>query len=156
MTKLRVVSRDRGYNQLLRTAAAAARGARITVGIHAAQGNEAHTGIVPVTVIDVALWNEFGTARIPARPFIRGWYDANLTKNRQFIGSVLARTLGSLPLDQGLEIIGQRFVGDVQRNMAAGVPPPNAPKTIARKGSSKPLIDTGQLRQSITYVVRLR
>ena len=32
--------------------------------------------------------------------------------------------------------------------------PPNAPSTIKRKGSSRPLIDTGQLRRAITYVIR--
>jgi len=31
---------------------------------------------------------------------------------------------------------------------------PNAPSTIARKGSSKPLIDTGSMLSSITYAVR--
>lgn len=31
---------------------------------------------------------------------------------------------------------------------------PNSPKTIARKGSSRPLIDTGALRKAITHVVR--
>lgn len=33
---------------------------------------------------------------------------------------------------------------------------PNSPVTIALKGSSRPLIDTGQLRRSIVYVVRKR
>jgi hypothetical protein len=32
--------------------------------------------------------------------------------------------------------------------------PPNSPKTIAKKKSSRPLIDTSQLRKSIIYVVR--
>lgn len=31
---------------------------------------------------------------------------------------------------------------------------PNAPSTIAQKGSDRPMIDTGQLRGAITYVVR--
>lgn len=31
--------------------------------------------------------------------------------------------------------------------------PANSPKTIALKGSDKPLIDTGELRKAITYVV---
>lgn len=31
--------------------------------------------------------------------------------------------------------------------------PPNAPSTVERKGSDRPLIDTGNLRNSITYVV---
>ncbi len=38
--------------------------------------------------------------------------------------------------------------------IAAGVPPPNAPSTIARKGSSLPLVDTGSMMGSITYAVR--
>ncbi len=32
--------------------------------------------------------------------------------------------------------------------------PPNAPSTVKSKGSEKPLIDTGQMRKSITYVVK--
>lgn len=32
--------------------------------------------------------------------------------------------------------------------------PPNSPKTIARKGSALPLVDTGEMRKAITYVVR--
>lgn len=31
---------------------------------------------------------------------------------------------------------------------------PNSEETIKRKGSSKPLIDTGELRKAITYVIR--
>jgi hypothetical protein len=33
---------------------------------------------------------------------------------------------------------------------------PNSPKTIARKGSSIPLVDTNEMRKSITYVIRER
>lgn len=32
--------------------------------------------------------------------------------------------------------------------------PPNSPRTIAKKGSDVPLIDTGELRKSITHVIR--
>jgi hypothetical protein len=42
---------------------------------------------------------------------------------------------------------------DVQAYMVNGKFAPLKAKTIKRKGSSKPLIDTGQLRQSITYRV---
>lgn len=34
--------------------------------------------------------------------------------------------------------------------------PPNSPKTIAKKGSDSPLIDTGEMRKAITHVVRDR
>lgn len=33
---------------------------------------------------------------------------------------------------------------------------PNSPVTIRRKGSDKPLIDTGELRKAITYVIKER
>ena len=32
--------------------------------------------------------------------------------------------------------------------------PPNSPKTVKKKGSAKPLIDTGALRKAIVYVTR--
>jgi len=32
--------------------------------------------------------------------------------------------------------------------------PPNKPSTIRRKGSAQPLIDTGELRKSMTFVIR--
>ena len=43
--------------------------------------------------------------------------------------------------------------GYMQDNLTNGNWKPNAPLTIELKGSSHPLIDTGQMRQSITYVV---
>ena len=32
--------------------------------------------------------------------------------------------------------------------------PPNSPKTIAKKGSDSPMIDTGEMRKAITHVIR--
>lgn len=32
--------------------------------------------------------------------------------------------------------------------------PPNSPRTIRRKGSDQPLVDTGEMRKAITYIVR--
>lgn len=34
--------------------------------------------------------------------------------------------------------------------------PPNSPKTIRKKGSNAPMIDTGEMKKSITHVVRER
>ena len=33
--------------------------------------------------------------------------------------------------------------------------PPNSPATIAAKGSDRPLIDTAEMRKSITYVIKV-
>jgi hypothetical protein len=45
-------------------------------------------------------------------------------------------------------------VGDIQHEITVLRHPPNAPATIRAKGSSKPLIDTGEMRQSVTYQIR--
>ena len=57
---------------------------------------------------------------------------------------------------RALSVLGMALVGDVQQRIRNRIPPPNAPYTIARKGSDVPLIDTGRLRQSIDFVVETR
>jgi hypothetical protein len=61
--------------------------------------------------------------------------------------------LGRLSEDAALGLLGTKAVGEIQKRMARGIKPDNAPSTIAAKGSSTPLIDTGRLRQSVTYAV---
>jgi len=101
--------------------------------------------------LDVALLNEFGTSTIPERSFIRSTFD----EQRPRIEAAL-RKLGQLAMRQGskhdalLVAYGQFLVGLIRKKITDGVPPPNAQSTIDRKGSSKPLVDTGQLRKAIT------
>jgi len=49
-------------------------------------------------------------------------------------------------------MMAQNFARGWFTNPANGWPP-NAPATIERKGSDRPLIDTGELRKAITYVI---
>ena len=49
--------------------------------------------------------------------------------------------------------LGLRIQRDVQRTIRNLSDPPNSPITIHNKKSSNPLIDTGRLRQSVTYKV---
>lgn len=51
------------------------------------------------------------------------------------------------------DMAGMQMASAIQAQFGK-IPPPNAPSTIARKGSSATLIDTGALRDAITYVVR--
>ena len=105
------------------------------------------------TVLEIAASNEFGLG-VPRRSFIADWFDQNLQKNEQFIVRMMkAVASGKLTKERAFELIGLKFQGDIQKRISAGIPPANAPATIKAKGSSTPLIDTGQLRQSITYVV---
>ena len=65
--------------------------------------------------------------------------------------------LNALPKEkeQILRKAGAFLEGAIKQKITQGDPswPPLKPETIKRKGSSKPLIDTGKLRASITHKV---
>lgn len=107
-----------------------------------------------VDVLDVAMFNELGTARTPSRPFMRKSVDDNADKITSFCKSRLKGIAdGSKNAETVLKEIGAMQVGLIQKTIKDGDFVPNAPSTIAKKGSDKPLIDTGQMRQSVHYVI---
>ena len=119
-------------------------------GIQANTGNyiEGHTDI-----LDVALWNEFGTQDIPARPFIRGFQD----RNKQALGALMDRTADLVVSGKSAGAALGEMGSVVQEMQQAHVTAskswavPNAPSTIKKKGSDKPLINHGVLRNAIRY-----
>lgn len=138
---------DHGLNEMLRQADAL-NGSGVKVGIQAGSGSQGG-----VDMVDIAIYNEFGTSRIPARPFIR---DA-AEKYRQDVGTTmehLARRVenGASP-DTALHSLGQWYQARQQEHIRSGEFKPNAPATIKRKGSSVPLIDKGRLVNSVRYEV---
>lgn len=159
---------DRGWKKLLREALR--RGAYVEVGILGPKALTAK-GHAPAprgmkkrdkrpaapagaraTVADVATFLHEGTSTIPARPFISGWFDENREANRRFARKLAEqRLLGADTYEGSLKKMGAYAQGGIQKRMAAGWAPPNADSTIARKGSSKPLINTGQLRSSVAF-----
>jgi len=139
---------DHGWKARLKGLLALKAPAHIDVGILDTGEAEADG----TSVLDVALWNEFGTATIPERSFIRAWFDeAEPALREDFTKLMQGVAAGKRTRAEVLDLMGQRMVGQVQARMSAGIPPPNKPATVRRKGSSTPLIDTGVLRSSVTY-----
>ena len=103
---------------------------------------------------DIAAWNELGTATIPARPFLRRSVDENEEKLRDFCSTVFQRILHGGTVETVLNEIGTMQVDLVQDKIRNGDFAANAPSTIRRKGSDHPLIDTGQMIQSVHFVVK--
>ncbi len=107
----------------------------------------------------IAAANEFGTrdGRIPERSFLRSTFDEqlnNIVKLKDKLFTMLVnQQIGSV---QALALLGQFFQDKVKKKINSNVPPPNAPSTIAAKGSSKTLIDSGQLLQSIQHTEYLK
>ena len=106
------------------------------------------------SVIDVGILNEFGAAGVPERSFLRAGIREGKPEYRKMNRRNLkAITRGDKTAKQALGELGLKAQGDVQEMIAEVSTPPNAPATIARKGSANPLVDTGHMRQSITHEV---
>ena len=109
-------------------------------------------------VIEVAIWNHFGTDNIPARPFVT----ASLELARPELKALYARLVkgvleGKITDDFAAQYLGQWAVKEIVDNINRGLFQANAPSTVAAKGSDTPLIDTAQLEGSIrAEVERLR
>lgn len=106
----------------------------------------------------LAAIHEFGSPsrNIPETRFLRGTVEQHQAKYIQMEKALFARvTNGKLTARQALELLGQQAVADVKARVVSQTGMPSLkPETIRRKGSSKRLIDTGQLLNSITYQVQ--
>ena len=92
---------------------------------------------------------------IPERAFLRNGFDEChkevIKKAEKALGAVLG---GEMSEDQFFEMIGLLLKGKIQtyaRNLKS---PPNHPYTVDQKGTSNPLIDSGDMIGAITYEVR--
>lgn len=111
-----------------------------------------------LTNAQLASIHEFGLGRVPARPFIAPPF---LEKKAEHLAAIrkahkeFLRTGNPDVFLMALELEGQKIVANQRAYVTAGpgIPPPLAPATIARKGSSRPLVDTGQMIRSLDYVV---
>lgn len=103
-------------------------------------------------VVDVAAWNEFGTRHIPPRPFIRQTYAMYGADVKQVQAKLIRRVIaGSVGASTVAQDTGDWYKGIVQRSITNTAWTPNAPRTVALKGSAKPLVDTGQLLNAIDW-----
>jgi hypothetical protein len=151
-----VKDRDNGYRDLMLRLQKASGGADVTVGIHEDVASQIH-GEGPATIGEVATYNEFGTSRSPRRSFVADWADENDGPHKDLFRKIAQSILGTgrraLGLDEGMRLFGEKLKGSMVRRMGDGIPPPNAPSTIAQKGSSTPGVDTGELRQHVDFKV---
>ena len=111
-------------------------------------------------VAPYAAANEFGTSRIPARPFLRSTIDAKGTEWADYLGRAIR---ARVPLQTALKLTGEKMKSDVKATIAGNMAPANAPSTIRRKLRQEDegggmmhagtLIETGSLLRSIEYEV---
>lgn len=124
--------------------------ASVDVGFHPGQNYE--DGGQPVAM--VAAIQNYGApeAGIPARPF----FSEMVRENSPDWGKGLAQVLVADDYDgaRALGRMGDVIAGQLAESITQADFVPLAPATVARKGFSAQLIDTGTMRRSIKSVVK--
>lgn len=125
--------------------------------------NSRYANGTPVAL--VAATNEYGSLKqgIPPRPFMRPAHEQNKELFAKAIASAVKNAKdGKATFKQGMGLFGEVAVGKVQEAIKQVVEPPLAPSTLANRArrhskglfSSKPLVDSGIMFQSVNYEVK--
>jgi phage gpG-like protein len=131
------------------------KGIVVKVGVQGAGAARTTKG---VSVVQYATENEFGTSSVPARSFIRSTVDDNKGFKEQ-----IDKAFNDVLNQKDTPYAAMARVGIIARddiiakiNLTDARWRPLSPKTVKRKKSTKPLIDTGRLKQSITYAFEVK
>lgn len=159
-----VVERDLGLDDLNR-AVRDWLGLGVVVGVRQEKGSDVADGD-DINLAQIAAIQEFGSPdqRIPERSFIRSTIDERTSDYKRGLDRAATAGIeaavaggpaaGTAAITLQLRRLGQEAADDVAAKIRDLRDPPNSPFTIARKGSSNPLIDTGRLMASIDAEVR--
>jgi hypothetical protein len=105
-----------------------------------------------LTTLQVAVFNEFGTKDIPMRAHVRAAYDEDVDNLARLSAVEYGKVVdGTQTAQQAIARLGEYHTGVIQKKIKEGPFKENAPATIAKKGSDRPLIDTGAMIQAVTH-----
>ena len=116
-----------------------------------------HTAKTPngeiVPTAQVAAWNEFGDPghNRPPRPFFRNMVEAKKGGWGKSMANLLKQNGGNVA--DMMDAMGVGISGQLQHSINEFTDPPLAKSTIAAKGFSKPLIDTGEMLRAVDFEV---
>jgi len=159
-----ITDTDRGYKVLLARLAKEQQGRVVDVGVMGSEAGDAKLtrvnkkgdiAVTDDTVAGIATIHEFGLG-VPERSFIRAYVDEHQPQIeamlRKAAEDVVTGKVQSF--DVALGRIGLKIRDEIKERIRSGIEPGLAEATKDRKGSSTPLIDTGQLISSITWELR--
>jgi len=108
----------------------------------------------PADVVDRGAKNELGARKVPQRSYIGLTFDTNKKKLEDMVLSSMSKHfMGSKKAIEALEETGKFLEKEIVKLIDSDYwksRKPNADITIAKKHSDHPLIDTGELKKSIT------
>lgn len=102
-----------------------------------------------VTLLQVAIFNHFGTKNIPARPFLLALYTKRKLILKKQAETMKAIFIRKEPIEECLQRVANYLAKLTKDVMTEWKIPHNALSTIKQKGFDDPLIDTGKLRSAV-------
>jgi hypothetical protein len=105
---------------------------------------------VVLTVATVAYWNNYGTARAPARPFFTNMIEQDSPNWSAALAKAVLTT--GYDSQRALALMGVH-INDKLVQSIVDWPADNSPLTVAIKGFNKGLIDKGIMQRSTDYEV---
>lgn len=127
-----------------------------------AGGKQVHAGVfngvngATGEIVSIAAHHEYGAPRagIVERSYIR----SVVRERKAELAALMARVVKmmiqrKITEQKALELIGAWLAGAIKGRIVSGPFAPLKPSTIARKGSATPLIDTGQLKNTVAFII---
>lgn len=152
MAKPRIKTKeiDRGFKRILKELKKLEHKPFVKIGFPAesSKTNDEHGKLV--TVLDVAIWSEFGTINMPERSFMRASFDKNRTKylklNKKLLTDIYS---GKKTVEKSLDILGETILNDIKTFLISGEVEPKSLRALFEGG--KTLVDTAQMLNSLTF-----
>lgn len=146
--------RDKGWNFIQRELKKL-RGSETDVGLFGSGGSDPGDNIAERGAVQ-----EFGSRRWKdsrGRPFMRQAFDNNLRDIEKRVDKEYNKILEQKSSTRrALRRIGALHEGQIKQEITTGSFRPLAASTIRAKGSSRPLIDTAQMRGAIEHKEKIR
>lgn len=109
------------------------------------------------SIIEVAIWNNFGTQDMPRRAFMELAAKWMQPEYRDMMKKAVRRiNAGEIKLETVLKAAAVMGEGKVKEAIANGDWAPNSPATQELKGGNTPLKDSGDMLKYVTSTVRER
>jgi len=175
-SKIKTKEIDHGFKRILKELKKLEYKPLVKIGfpVESSKTDDEHGDDGFVTVLDLAIWREFGTINMPERSFLRASFDKNKPKylklNKKLLGDIYA---GKKTVENSLDILGETILNDIKKFLINDeVKPPTLKKektssavtsfanqleNVARAQgldageSKKTLIDTAQMLNSLTF-----
>ena len=124
-------------------------------------GKEIRAGVLPsagngkkgVPISEYATYNEYGTEKIPSRPFMATSADENKGWSTSVKNAVKGIIDGAEVISQ-MNTVGEKMKTDIKKNIGTYRFKPLKPATVKKKGHDIQLIDSGDLYDAIDYEVK--